>query len=221
MNQDQWTAVDRYFSDLLVESDAVLDEAVRNSEAAGLPAVSVTPNQGKLLHLLARVHRARRILEIGTLGAYSTIWLARALPADGRLITLEAEPRHAEIARANIDHAGLGEMVEIRLGPALDSLPRLAAEGGEPFDLVFIDADKENNPGYFEWAIKLTRRGGLIIIDNVVRDGEVINSDSDDVNIQGVRRCNEMIAAEPRVTATAIQTVGEKGYDGFAIMVVT
>ena len=221
MNQDQWTAVDNYYNDLLVESDAALEAALRTSEAAGLPPVSVTPNQGKLLYLLARIQAPRSILEIGTLGAYSTIWLARSLPADGRLVTLEAEPLHAEVARTNIDHAGLGKLVDIRLGPALDTLRQLAAAGCEPFDLIFIDADKENNPGYFEWALKLARRGSLIIIDNVVRDGAVLNANSDDASIQGVRRCNEMIAAEPRVTATAIQTVGEKGYDGFALLLVS
>jgi len=220
MTQELWTAVDRYITDLLVPPDPALDAALEASAASGLPPINVSPNQGKLLWLLARLQGARTILEIGTLGGYSTIWLARALPAGGRLITLEIDPKHAEVARASIAHAGLADVVELRLGRALDTLPQLAAEGCGPFDLIFIDADKPNNPDYFAWALKLSRRGSLIIVDNVVRDGAVIDAASSDPSVQGVRRLNELLAAEPRVSATAIQTVGSKGYDGFAIALV-
>jgi predicted O-methyltransferase YrrM len=221
MEKERWTAVDQYFTDLLVPPDSALEEALRASAAAELPAISVTPNLGKLLMLLAQVHAARNILEIGTLGGYSTIWLARALPKGGRLITLEAEKKHADVARANIARAGLADVVEVIVGRAVDTLPRLEAEGRGPFDLIFIDADKPSNPDYFAWSLKLSRRGSLIIIDNVVRDGAVIDAASDDPSVQGVRRMNEMLAAERRVSATAIQTVGSKGYDGFAIALVT
>ncbi|WP_437718022.1 O-methyltransferase [Sorangium sp. So ce448] len=221
MAQEQWSAVDRYLTDLLVPSDAALDAALAASAAAGLPPINVAPNQGKLLHLLARIRGARAILEIGTLGGYSTIWLARALPDGGRLITLESEPKHAEVARANLDRAGLADVVELRLGRALDTLPKLAAEGRGPFDLIFIDADKPSNPDYFAWALKLSRRGSVIVIDNVVRKGAVIDPESADPNVQGVRRLNKLLAAERRVSATAIQTVGSKGYDGLAIVLVT
>jgi predicted O-methyltransferase YrrM len=217
MDQERWTAVDRYFTDLLVPPDSALDEALKASAAADLPAISVTPNLGKLLMILAQIHGARNILEIGTLGGYSTIWLARALPRGGRLITLEAEQKHAEIARANIDRAGLSDVVEVIVGKGLETLPKLAAKGAGPFDLIFIDADKPSNPDYFAWALKLSRPGSVIIIDNVVRDGAVIDAASEDASVQGVRRMNEIIAAERRVSATAIQTVGSKGYDGFAI----
>jgi|SRR5579859_6630405 len=217
---DQWTAVDRYITDLLVPPDPALDAALQASAAAGLPAINVAPNQGKFLMLLAQIQGARSILEIGTLGAYSTIWLARALPADGRLITLEADPKHAEVARANIARAGLANRVEVRLGPALETLPRLAAEGSGPFDLIFIDADKPGYPDYFRWALKLSRRGSVIVADNVVRDGEVIDPASADPRVQAMRRFNEVLAAEPRVSATEIQTVGSKGYDGFALALV-
>jgi len=220
MTQELWTTVERYITHLLVPSDPALDGALEASAASGLPPINVSPNQGKLLMLLARLQGARTILEIGTLGGYSTIWLARALPADGRLITLEVDPMHAEVARANIARAGLSEVVELRLGRALDTLPQLAAEGRGPFDLIFIDADKPNNPDYFAWALKLSQRGSLIIVDNVVRDGAVIDAASSDLSVQGVRRLNELLAAEPRVSATAIQTVGSKGYDGFAIALV-
>jgi predicted O-methyltransferase YrrM len=221
MSQEQWTAVDRYLTDLLAPPDPALDAALRTSAAAGLPAINVSPNQGKLLHLLARAQGAREILEVGTLGGYSTIWLARALPPGGRLVTLEADPGHAEVARANIASAGLDGVVQLRLGRALDTLPRLAAEGRGPFDLVFIDADKPSTPEYFAWALKLTRRGSVIITDNVVRKGAVADQASDDPNVQGMRRFLELLAAEPRVSATAIQTVGGKGYDGFALALVT
>jgi predicted O-methyltransferase YrrM len=220
MSQEQWSAVDRYITDLLVPPDPALDAALQASAAAGLPPIHVAPNQGKLLRLLAQVQGARAILEIGTLGGYSTIWLARALPADGRLITLESDPKHAEVARANIARAGLADVVELRLGQALETLPQLAAEGLGPFDLVFIDADKPSTPEYFIWALRLCRRGSVIIVDNVVRKGAVVDAASGDPTIQGVRRFYELLAAERRVSATAIQTVGSKGYDGFAIALV-
>jgi len=219
--KEQWGAVDTYITDRLVPPDSALSAALEASEAAGLPAISVTPNQGKLLHLLARLHAARTILEVGTLGGYSTIWLARALPAGGRLITLEADPKHAEVALANIARAGLSDRVDLRLGPALEALPRIANEGHGPFDLIFIDADKPNTPEYFTWALKLSRLGGLIIVDNVVRNGAVADPDNEDPSIQGMRRFFDLIAQEKRVSATAIQTVGSKGYDGFALALVT
>ncbi len=221
MSQDRWTAVDSYISDLLVRSDRALDAALEGSEAAGLPAIQVAANQGKLLHLLARLQGARSILEIGTLGGYSTIWLARALPADGRLTTLELDPRHAEVARANIARAGLADRVDIRVGPASETLARLASQGAGPFDLVFIDADKEGYPDYLGWTLRLTRPGSLIVADNVVRDGAVIDPASDDPRVQAVRRFLEVLAAEPRLDATVIQTVGSKGYDGLAFALVT
>lgn len=220
MNQDLWTAVDQYINDQLVPSDPVLDAALDACTAAELPAISVTPSLGKLLQLLARLVDAKNILEIGTLGGYSTIWLARALPAGGRVITLEADAKHAKVACKNIARAGLADVVELREGKALDTLPELAAEGLEAFDLIFIDADKSNNPHYFDWALRLSHKGTLIIVDNVVRDGAVIEADSTDPNIQGVRRLFEILAAEPRVVSTALQTVGRKGYDGFVIALV-
>ena len=219
--QEQWTAVDRYLTDLFVQPDPALEAALQASAAAGLPPIHVSPNQGKLLLLLARVQAARNILEIGTLGGYSTVWLARALPGNGRLITLELDEKFAAVARANIARAGLAGVVELRLGRALETLPQLAAEGRGPFDLIFIDADKATYPDYFRWALKLSRRGSLIIADNIVRKGAVADATSSDPNVQGVRRFNELLAAEPRVSATAIQTVGSKGYDGFAIALVT
>jgi predicted O-methyltransferase YrrM len=221
MTEELWTAVDRYLGDLLAPADSALEAALAASTAAGLPAINVSPVQGKLLHLLARAIGARNVLEIGTLGGYSTIWLARALPEGGRLVSLEADARHAEVARANIAGAGLQAIVEVRLGMALDTLPGLAAERREPFDFVFIDADKPNNPAYFDWALKLSRPGSIIVVDNVVREGDVIDADSDSLTVQGVRHVLERLAAEPRVSATAIQTVGAKGYDGFAIALVT
>ena len=221
MNLEHWTAVDRYLTDLLVPTDLVLENVLRTSARAGLPAIQVAPNQGKFLQLLATLHRARNILEIGTLGGYSTIWLARALPAGGRLITLESEPRHAEVARKNISDAGLAGVVELRLAPARETLQRLIAEKPDPFDFIFIDADKETYPDYFKLALKLSRIGTCIVADNVIRQGAVIDLDHNDPRVQGVRRFMELIAAEPRVMATAIQTVGSKGYDGFAIVLVT
>jgi predicted O-methyltransferase YrrM len=221
MTLEQWTAVDRYITEALVPADPALEAALEASAAAGLPPINVTPNQGKLLMLLALIQGARSILEIGTLGGYSTIWLARALPAGGRLVTLEADPKHAEVARANIARAGLADVVELRQGRALDTLPQLAAERRGPFDLIFIDADKPSNPDYVAWALTLSRRGSLIVVDNVVREGAVVDTSSDDPGVRGVRRMNELLAAEPRVSATAIQTVGSKGYDGFALALVT
>jgi predicted O-methyltransferase YrrM len=188
--------------------------------AAHLPAINVAPNQGKLLQLLARAQGARNILEVGTLGGYSTIWLARALPPGGRLVTLEIDPRYAEVARANVLRAGLAEVVEVRVGRAVESLAQLEAEGRGPFDLVFIDADKPSNPDYFRWALRLSRRGSVIIVDNVVRGGAVADGASEDPRVRGVRELNDLIASEPRVSATAVQTVGSKGYDGFALILV-
>jgi predicted O-methyltransferase YrrM len=219
--QDQWSAVDSYIADLFLAPDPALEAALTSSTAAGLPAISVSPTQGKLLHVLARVQGARRILEIGTLGGYSTIWLARALPADGRLISLEVDPKHAEVARANIARAGLANVVEIRLGSALDTLPKLVSEGRGPFDLIFIDADKPGYADYLKWSLKLARKGTLIIADNVVRKGAVADPESTDENVQGIRKFNEALAAEKRVTTTVIQTVGSKGYDGLALIMVT
>jgi predicted O-methyltransferase YrrM len=221
MSQQRWTAVDRYIAEKLVEPDPALDATLEASAAAGLPPIAVSPAQGKLLHLLARAMAARTILELGTLGAYSTIWLARALAPGGRLVTLEADPRYAEVARANIEHAGLGEIVELRVGRALDTLPEIAAEGRGPFDLIFIDADKRHTPEYFTWALELSRTGSLIIADNVIRDGAVIDLANDDPGIEGSRRFHELLAAESRVSATTIQTVGSKGYDGFTLALVT
>jgi predicted O-methyltransferase YrrM len=221
MNQNQWSAVDHYLNDLFIAPDPVLDAALQAATEAELPPIQVAPNQGKLLAILAQLMGARSILELGTLGGYSTIWLARALPSDGKLITLEADPKHAEVARANIARAGLSQVVEIRLGQALDTLPQLVAEGHDPFDLVFIDADKVNYGAYLEWSLKLTRPGSLIIADNIVRNGEVINADSEDKNVQGVRHFNALVAAEPHLTVTALQTVGSKGYDGLVIALVT
>lgn len=217
MSQDRWTAVDAWVVDQLVPSDPVLDAALAASEAAGLPPHAVSPAQGKLLHLLARLREARAILEIGTLGAYSTIWLARALPPGGRLVTLEADPAHAAVARANLARAGLDDVVTLHEGRALETLPRLAG----PFDMVFVDADKPSNPDYLAWALRLSRAGTLIVVDNVVRGGAVVDADSADPAVQGVRRLHEMLAAEPRLDATTIQTVGSKGWDGFTLIVVS
>ncbi|WP_432085298.1 O-methyltransferase [Streptomyces sp. bgisy095] len=221
MTNAQWTDVDHYFTELLAPDDEALSGALAASTAAGLPEIAVAPNQGKLLHLLARVQGARSILEIGTLGGYSTIWLARALPADGRLITLEYDPAHADVARSNIARAGLDEVVEVRTGAALDSLPKLAAEGAGPFDLVFVDADKVNNPRYVEWALKLSRPGTVIVVDNVVRGGKVATEHPDDPSVTGTRAMFDLVAREPRLDATAFQTVGTKGYDGLLVARVT
>ena len=214
-------AVDAYIADLFIGSDPPLDEALQNSNVAGLPAIAVAPHEGKLLMLLARAIRARRILEIGTLGGYSTIWLARALPNEGRLITLEYDPKHAEIAQANIARAGFAPLVDVRVGRALDTLPQIAAERLGPFDFIFIDADKQGYVDYFDWSLQLSRPGTLIVADNVIRDGKVLDADTEDSLVQGVRRFNEVLAADRRVIATAFQTVGTKGYDGMAIALVT
>jgi len=220
MTQEIWTTVDNYVSEMLVPPDKVLDQALEASADSGLPEIAVAPNQGKFLMLLARSIKARNILEIGTLGGYSTIWLARALPKAGRVVTLEAVARHAEVARANFKRAGLADVIDLRLGKALDTLPRLAAEKPDPFDFIFIDADKENIPDYFTWSLKLARPGSMIIVDNVIRDGEVVNARSKDPSVKGVRRFNEMLKSETRVSATSIQTVGVKGYDGFTLALV-
>lgn len=220
MNQDSWNLVDQYFTDKLVESDEALTQSLRASDAGGLPAHAVAPNQGKLLHLLVLISGARRILEIGTLGAYSTIWMARALPPGGKVVTLESNPVHEKVARANIERAGLAACIEVRSGMAVRSLEALVAEGAEPFDLVFIDADKAGNPSYLEWSLKLTRPGSLIIGDNVVRGGAVADASSTDASVVGVRRFIDMLAAEPRLSSTALQTVGSKGWDGFTLSVV-
>ena len=218
--QDQWTAVDTYLTDLVVQPEAALGAALIASTAAGLPSIAVSAPQGKLLMLLAKMIQARDILEIGTLGGYSTIWMARALAKGGRLVTLESNPAHAEVARSNVAHAGLGQVVEVIVGPAIETLPALVESRRGPFDLIFIDADKPGIPEYFAWSLKLARRGSAIVVDNVVRDGALIDSASADANVQGVRRFHEMIAAEPRVSCTTIQTVGSKGYDGFTVAVV-
>jgi predicted O-methyltransferase YrrM len=227
MNHDLWTAVDGYIAEQLLPPDPVLDAVLAASDAADLPPIAITPNQGKLLELLARIHHAHSILELGTLGGYSTIWLARALPPGGRLITLEREPRYAQLARANIASAGLADIVEIRVGSALQTLPELHDEGAGPFDMIFIDADKQNYPGYLEWSLKLSLPGTLIVGDNVVRAGAILDANANDPNPKdggtaaGARRFYELLAAEPRVSATAIQTVGAKGHDGFALALVT
>lgn len=220
MTQDRWSAVDEYLSGQLVPAEEALESALRASAEAGLPPISVSPSQGKLLNLLARAQGARRILEIGTLGGYSSIWLARALPPDGHLITLEADSRNAEVARENLALAGLAGVTEVRVGRAQETLPHLIAAGAGPFDLIFIDADKAGYPDYLRWSLDLARPGTVIIADNVVRDGAVADPVNDDPSVRGVRRFIELLAAEPRVSATAIQTVGSKGYDGFALAVV-
>ena len=220
MGQEAWCAVDRYIVDRLVPADPALDEALAANQVAGLPAHDVSPAQGKLLHLLARMIGARRVLEIGTLGGCSTIWLARALSEGGVVVTLEADPHHAEVARGNIERAGLAACVDLRVGPALETLPQVGAAGLGPFDLVFIDADKPSNPDYLAWALKLARPGAVIIGDNVVRGGAVVDPDSADPRVQGIRRFFNLLAGEPRLSATAIQTVGSKGWDGFALAIV-
>ena len=220
MTQEQWTAVDDYIAALFVPPDAALDEAQADSAVAGLPAIAVSPAQGQLLWILARAVGARRVLEIGTLGGYSTIWLARALPPDGQLVTLELDARHADLARANVARAGLAERVTVRVGPAAESLRRLADEGADPFDFVFIDADKAGYVAYLEGALRLARPGTLLVADNVVRQGRVVDAASADANVQGVRRFNERLAADTRLSAIVVQTVGSKGYDGLAIALV-
>ncbi len=220
MTEQLWTDVDRYLTDALHEPDDVLDAAIAASRAAGLPPIQVSANQGKLLNLIARTHGSERILEIGTLGGYSTIWLARALPSGGSLISLEIDPAHADVARANLERADLSDVAEVRLGRAIDLLPLIAEQGGDPFDLVFIDADKQSNADYFDWALRITRPGSVIIVDNVVRNGVVADPSNTDEMVLGVRRLFDLVHNEARVSATVIQTVGSKGYDGFLIAVV-
>jgi predicted O-methyltransferase YrrM len=217
MSKDLWTAVDRYLNEALMGPDPVLDAALEANAAAGLPAIDVAPNQGKFLSLLAQIAGARRILEIGTLGGYSTIWLARALPPDGQLVTLELDPKHAEVALSNIARAGFSSLVQLRLGPALDSLAQLHAEHSAPFDLIFIDADKPGYADYLHAALKLSRPGTLILADNVVHEGIVADPNTTDPAALGARHFLEALAAEPRLSAAGIQTVGSKGHDGFAI----
>ncbi len=219
MATNTWDSDDDYFGERLLGADPILDAVLDASRAGGLPEIAVAPNQGALLNILARAVGAKRILEVGTLGGYSTIWLARALPKDGKLITLEVDKKHAEVARKNFERAGLADRIEVRVGKGIDLLPKVAAEKGAPFDLVFIDADKPSNGAYFDWALKLTRPGSLIIVDNVVRGGAVV-ADSLDANAKGVRSLADQLAGEKRVKATVIQTVGVKGYDGLAIAVV-
>ena len=223
MSEETWGAVDRYIAERLVDEDDALRAALAASDAAGLPAGTITSNQGKLLELLVRVHGAHRVLEIGTLGGYSAIWLARGLSATGQLVTLEQDPGYAQVARANLDRAGLGDRVEVRVGPALQTLPQLAAEDAGPFDLVFIDADKQHNPEYLEWSVRLGRAGTLIVADNVIRAGAILDPDGEDPKlgdggVRGLRRFYEQITADPRLSATAIQTVSEKGHDGLALI---
>lgn len=220
MTLEQWTAVDAYFEDTFIPPDAALEAALNASDAAGLPALHVAPNQGKLLMLLAMSLGAKTILEIGTLAGYSTIWLARALPPTGHLLTLELNAAYADVARANLLRAGVMDRVEVRIGAALEALDQLVAEAHPPFDFIFIDADKQNNAAYFERALQLARPGSVIVVDNVVRAGRVVDAASDDPSVQGVRCFNARVAAESRVLATAIQTVGSKGYDGFALLLV-
>ncbi len=221
MTEELWNSVDDYLTEVLVAPDDALNAALLSADKAGLPAINVSPPAGKLLYLMARAIGARNILEIGTLAGYSTIWLARALAPGGKLISLEADAKHADLARANIARAGLANVVDVRLGRALEILPQIAAEKREPFDFIFIDADKESIPDYFQWSLRLGQRGSLILVDNVIRRGRVIDAQCDDDAIRGVRKFNTMVAAEPRVTATAMQTVGCKGYDGFAVALIT
>ena len=220
MPEQIWSSVDRYIERHLIEDDPVLSAALRASDAAGLPSIAVSPAQGKLLNILVNSCQAKRVLEVGTLGGYSSIWMARALAADGQLISIEADARHAEIARSNIDKAGMSDRVQIWIGVASDLLPKVAASGGGLFDFSFIDADKANIPEYVDWAVKLSRPGALILVDNVVRHGALIDEDSADADVGGVRELHEMLAADKRVSATSIQTVGGKGYDGFTLIVV-
>jgi predicted O-methyltransferase YrrM len=219
-HEQRWDEVDAYLVDTFLPRDEAFAAALAESDKAGLPAIQVSPPQGRLLELLARLLNARTILEIGTLGGYSTLWLARGLGTGGRILTLELDAKHAEVARRNFARAGRADAIEIRLGPALETLPRLVEERAGPFDLVFVDADKTNLPDYFSWSLQLSRPGTLIVVDNVVREGDVVNANSADAAVQGVRRMNERIAAEPRVSATTLQTVGGKGYDGLAFVLV-
>ena len=221
MSEALWGRVDDYIVDRLVKEDAALAGVLAANAAAALPAMDVSAAQGKYLNLMVRITGAKRVLELGTLGGYSTIWMAKALPADGRLVTLEYDPKHAQVARKNIDAAGVGDKVTIHVGAAVDTLPVVAAQNPEPFDFIFIDADKPSNPIYLDWAVKLSRPGTVIILDNVIRDGKVLDPDNADPRIIGTRAAYDIIGSHPRLEATALQTVGSKGWDGFAIMVVT
>ncbi|TJV02943.1 MAG: O-methyltransferase [Mesorhizobium sp.] len=220
MSKKTWAAVDDYIVDALFEADPTLDAVLAANHDQGLPAIDVSPAQGKLLSILARMKGARKILEIGTLGGYSTIWMARALPADGKIVTLELDPHHAKVARSNFERAGVSERVDLRFGPALQSLAALSADNAGPFDLIFIDADKPNNPNYLSWAVRLSRSGTVIVCDNVIRDGAVLDEDGRDPNVEGARAAFSFIGGDKRLEGTAIQTVGAKGYDGFAIAIV-
>ncbi|HEX6394942.1 MAG TPA: O-methyltransferase [Acidimicrobiales bacterium] len=220
MSEELWAKVDDYLNRTVVQPDDALEAALRSTAAAGMPPIAVSAPQGKLLALMATMVGATRILEIGTLGAYSTIWMARALPPSGRLISLELDPRHAEVARKNIAAAGLDHVAEVRIGAALDTLPKLEEEGAAPFDLSFVDADKVNIPAYFDWCVRLSRPGAVIVVDNVIRNGAVANSGSEDPAVRGVRSLNELLSRDARVSATTIQTVGSKGYDGFTVALV-
>jgi predicted O-methyltransferase YrrM len=220
VSRERWAAVDGYVTERLVGPDPVLDDVLRANATEGLPAIDVSPAQGRFLELLVRIQGARRVLEVGTLGGYSTIWLARALPADGRIVTLEVDPHHAEVARANLERAGVAHRVDLRVGPALDALPGLVGDGAGPFDLTFVDADKVRTPDYVAWALRLSRPGSIIVADNVVRDGRLADAASDEPAVVGGRRLHDLLAGEPRLTATTIQTVGAKGYDGFTIALV-
>jgi len=220
MSRKTWTAVDDYIVSSLFEADPALDAVLAANRDQGLPAIDVSAAQGKLLSLLVRIRGAKKVLEIGTLGGYSTIWMARGLPAGGRIVTLELDPHHAEVARSNFERAGVSDKVDLRIGPALKSLAALESENAGPFDLIFIDADKPNNPNYLDWAMRLSRPGGVIVCDNVIRDGAVVHEDSGDANVEGARAAFSFIGGERRLDSTAIQTVGAKGYDGFAIAIV-
>jgi predicted O-methyltransferase YrrM len=216
-DREVWDLVDRYFADRFALNDPILEAALRAADAGGLPPIQVSALQGRLLHLLVQLQGARRILEVGTLGGYSTIWMARALPLGGRIITLELDPHHSEVARANFERAGVADRVEVRVGRAVDSLAQLDAEGAGPFDFVFIDADKESYPAYLEWAVRLSRPGTLLVADNVIRNGAIVDPNHPDPRVQGIRKFFELMAAEPRLTAAPVQMVGSKGYDGWAI----
>jgi predicted O-methyltransferase YrrM len=220
MSEQLWSQVDAYVVGKLLPDDPVMEQVLAANRSGGLPAIDVSAAQGRFLELLVRISGARNILEIGTLGGYSTIWIARALPAGGRMVTLEYSPRHAEVAAANFERAGLAERIELRVGAGLDSLPGVEKDGLGPFDLIFIDADKPNNPNYLEWAVKLAREGTVIVLDNVIRDGGVIDAESMDATIVGTRKAFDLMGSHPRLRATALQTVGAKGYDGFAIAIV-
>lgn len=220
MSQELWTSVDNYLGEVLVRQDQHLSDAVAASDAAGLPSIQVSPPQGKLLEIMIEMMGAKTILEVGTLGGYSTIWMARSLPADGRVVTIEIDPKHAQVAQENVNRAGLGDKIDLRTGNAREILPKMIEEGAGPFDFSFIDADKASNPDYFAWALEMSRPGSVIIVDNVIRDGKIVDTDSEDASVKGVRRLNDVMAANPRIKVTALQTVGVKGYDGFSIAIV-